>query len=218
MPDEVLALRSHHVRDAHRRWQRHTYQEGPGFRFLATRGGRPPLERTPRRDLAIVRERARLVRTLREEGLGAALALGRSSRASLFRWQAAFERGGLAALVPQRCGPHVPLVKHPAWLEQVVIAVRLATYWNAKRISAELRRREIATVGQWWIERLFDDLGTARPPLRAWQPQFALAHRYQGSVLDPAGARPVPQDLPRRAGRRPLPLRHRLADPARGER
>jgi len=163
VPDEVLALRSHHVRDAHRRWQRHTYQEGPGFRFLATRGGRPPLERTPRRDLAIVRERARLVRTLREEGLGAALALGRSSRASLFRWQAAFERGGLAALVPQRCGPHVPLVKHPAWLEQVVIAVRLATYWNAKRISAELRRREIATVGQWWIERLFDDLGTARP-------------------------------------------------------
>ena len=44
-----------------------------------------------------------------------------------------------------------------------MIAVRLHTYWNAKRISAELRRREIAQVGQWWIERLFDDLGTARP-------------------------------------------------------
>jgi transposase InsO family protein len=152
--DEVLALRSQHIRDPHRRLQRHTYQEGPGFRFLATRGGRPPLERGPRDDLAIVRERARLVRIQREEGLGAALALGRCSRASLFRWQAACARDGLVALVPVRCGPRVPLVKHPAWVEQV---------WNAKRISAELRRREIALVSHGWIERLFDDLGTARP-------------------------------------------------------
>jgi len=163
VPDEVLALRTHHVHDAHRRWQRHTYQEGPGFRFLATRGGRPPLERSARGDLAIVRERARLVRILREQGLDAALTLGGSSRASLFRWQAAYQRGGPAALLPRRCGPSVPLVKHPAWVEQVVIAVRLATYWNAKRISAELRRREIAQVSHGWIERLFDDLGTARP-------------------------------------------------------
>lgn len=93
----------------------------------------------------------------------AALALGRCSRRSLFRWQAAYARGGLPALVPQARGPRAPTLTHPAWLEQVVIAVRLHTYWNAKRISAELRRREIATVGQWWIERLFDDLGTSRP-------------------------------------------------------
>ena len=150
------------LRDPHRRWLRHTYQEGPGFRFLATRGGRPPVE-APRHDLAVVRERVRLVRTMREEGLGAALALGRRSRRSLFRWQAAYARGGLVALIPQPHGPRVPTFKHPAWLEQVVIAVRLHTYWNAKRISAELRRREIAEVGQWWIERLFDDLGTCRP-------------------------------------------------------
>jgi len=44
-----------------------------------------------------------------------------------------------------------------------VIAVRLHTYWNAKRISAELRRREIAVVSHCWIEQLFDDQGTARP-------------------------------------------------------
>jgi len=100
---------------------------------------------------------------MRDEGLVAALALGRCSRRSLFRWQAAYARGGLAALVPEPYGPRVRTFKHPAWLEQVVIAVRLHTYWNAKRISAELRRREIAAVGQWWIERLFDDLGTSRP-------------------------------------------------------
>jgi hypothetical protein len=28
--------------EPHRRLLRHTYQEGPGFLFLATRGGRPP--------------------------------------------------------------------------------------------------------------------------------------------------------------------------------
>lgn len=163
MPDEILALHGDHIRDPHRRWQRHTYQEGPGFRFLATRGGRPPRQAAARDDLAVVRERARLVRILREEGLGAALALRRCGRASLFRWQAASLRSGIAALVPRRCGPRVPPIKHPAWVEQVVIAVRLATYWNAKRISAELRRREIAQVSHGWIERLFDDLGTSRP-------------------------------------------------------
>src|SRR5207245_2411439 len=94
-----------------------------------------------------------------------ALALGRCARASLFRWQAASDEGGLPALVPQRRGPRHPVLKHAAWVEQVVIAVRLHTYWSAKRIAAELRRREIASVSHGWIERLFDDLGTARPSL-----------------------------------------------------
>jgi transposase InsO family protein len=160
--DEILVAHGHE-RDPQRRWLRHTYQEGPGFRFLATRGGRPPHGRPPRDDLAVVRARARQVRTMREEGLVAALALGGCSRASLFRWQAAYERGGLVALVPAPHGPRVPTCIHPGWLDQVVIAVRLHTYWNAKRISAELRRREIAVVSHFWIERLFDDLGAARP-------------------------------------------------------
>jgi len=82
---------------------------------------------------------------------------------TLWRWEQAYERGGLAALVPQRLGPRSRVLKHPAWVEQVVIAVRLHTYWNSKRIAAELRRREIALVSHGWIERLFDDLGTSRP-------------------------------------------------------
>ena len=162
MPDEILASHGH-LKDPHRRWLRYTYQEGPGFRFLATRGGRPPGQTERRSELARVRERSGLLRVMREQGLVAALALGRCSRASLFRWQAAYESGGLAALLPERRGPRAPQVKHPAWLEQVVIAVRLATYWNAKRISAELRRREIGVVSHFWIERLLGDLGAARP-------------------------------------------------------
>jgi transposase InsO family protein len=164
MPDEILAPREH-IRDPQRRWLRHTYQEGPGFRFLATRGGRPRREVERRSELDVVRERARLVRVLGEEGVSVALTLGGCSRASLFRWQAAYEQGGLGALIPQRRGPRHPACRHPTWVEQVVIAVRLQTYWSAKRISAELRRREIALVSHGWIERLFDDLGTARPSL-----------------------------------------------------
>src|SRR5713226_8808900 len=151
-------------RDPNRRWLRHTYQEGPGFRFLAPRGGRPP-QRHRREQLGVVRERARLLRAAREIGLAAALELGGCSRTSLWRWQCAYERGGLSALAPERRGPRHPAIRHAAWLEQVVIAVRLHTYWNAKRISAELRRREIAQVSHFWIEQLFDDVGTARPSL-----------------------------------------------------
>ena len=152
-----------HLRDPRRRWLRRTYQEGPGFRFLETRGGRPP-ELLPRAaPLAVVRRRACALRVWREEGLAAALATARISRASLFRWQAADARGGLAALAPLPRGPRLPALGYPAWVELVVIAVRLATYWNAKRIAAELRRRGIVTVSHRWIERLFDHYGSARP-------------------------------------------------------
>ena len=171
--DEIWSNDADKRRDPHRRWLRHTYQEGPGFRFLATRGGRPPRHGVRRVDFAVVRGRARLLRQTREEGIAAVLARGQCSRRSLFRWQAAYVRGGLAGLIPEPRGPRQPRFTHPAWLEQVVIAVRLHTYWNAKRISAELRRREIATVGQWWIERLFDDLGTSRPSgLRPRGPRY----------------------------------------------
>jgi len=152
-----------HERDLHRRWMRHTYQEGPGFRFLATRGGRPPGRRGSVDAFAAVRQRAHLIRVAREKSIGAALALGGCSRTTLWRWQRAYEAGGLSALVPERRGPRAPCYRHPPWVERVVIAVRLHTYWNAKRIAAELRRREIADVGHSWIEALFDDLGASRP-------------------------------------------------------
>jgi hypothetical protein len=48
-----------HLRDPKRRWLRHTYQEGPGFRFLATRDGRPPDLRVRPAPLSVVRRRTR---------------------------------------------------------------------------------------------------------------------------------------------------------------
>jgi hypothetical protein len=136
--DEIRSSHGHE-HDPQRRWLRHTYQEGTGFRFLATRGGRPPRISVGPGDLALLRLRARCLRVAREEGIAAALALGVCSRASLFRWQAAYVAGGLAALLPERRGPRNAAVVHPAWLELVVVTVRLHTYWNSKRISAELR-------------------------------------------------------------------------------
>src|SRR6266849_4183048 len=161
--DEISARDQAQFRDPERRWLRHTFQEGPGFRFLATRGGRPPEHQRRRGQIAAVRARARAVRIAREDGLAVVLDSGTISRTTLWRWLCAYERAGLAALVPERRGPRNPALTHPAWLEQVVITVRLHTYWNAKRISAELRRREIADVGHRWISQLLDDLGAHRP-------------------------------------------------------
>jgi transposase InsO family protein len=179
--DEIRSSHGHE-HDPQRRWLRHTYQEGTGFRFLATRGGRPPRISVGPGDLALLRLRARCLRVAREEGIAAALALGVCSRASLFRWQAAYAAGGLAALLPERRGPRNAAVVHPAWLELVVVTVRLHTYWNSKRISAELRRREIASVSEFWIETLFDRLGTARPS-RAHLPSAVRYERHRPNEL-----------------------------------
>ena len=130
--------------EPHRRLLRHTYQEGPGFLFLATRGGRPPGP-APSLGLAGLRLRVRCVRIAREEGIGAALALG-VSRASLHRWRTRYAEGGLEALIDRARGPQP--TRLPAWVEQAVIVVRLLTYWNSKRLAAEFTRREIFPLDQ----------------------------------------------------------------------
>ena len=148
--------------DPHRRLLRHTYQEGPGFLFLATRGGRPPGGPVGP-DLAGLRFRARCVRVARDEGVAAALALG-ASRASLHRWRVSSEAGGLEALVDRPRGPRP--TRLPGWVEQAVIVVRLLTYWNSKRLAAEFTRREIYPLDHHAVDGLLTALGTARPSVR----------------------------------------------------
>ncbi|MES2211302.1 MAG: helix-turn-helix domain-containing protein [Chloroflexota bacterium] len=148
--------------EPHRRLLRHTYQEGPGFLFLATRGGRPPGPPV-RPDLGALRFRVRCVRVAREEGITAALALG-ASWASLHRWRLRFEAGGLEALVDRPRGPH--LTRLPGWVEQAVIVVRLLTYWNSKRLAAEFTRRLIYPLDHHAVDGLLAEFGTARPSVR----------------------------------------------------
>jgi len=163
--------------EPHRRLLRHTYQEGPGFLFLATRGGRPPGPDVWR-GLAGLRFRARCVRVARDEGIAAALALG-VSRASLHRWRTRYEAGGLEALADRPRGP-LP-VRLPAWVEQAVIVVRLLTYWNSKRLAAEFTRREIYPLDHHAVDALLAGLGTPRPSV----------HRERG----PAYERTRPNEL-----------------------
>jgi len=155
-------LPGNHRAEPHRRLLRHTYQEGPGFLLLATRGGRPPGP-APGADLTGLRLRARCVRVARDEGIAAALALG-VSRASLHRWRVRYAAGGLEALVDRRPGP--PRERLPAWVEQAVIVVRLLTYWNAKRLAAEFTRRAIYPLDHHAVDGLLAELGTARPSVR----------------------------------------------------
>lgn len=156
------ALQPEHRSDPRRRLLRHTYQEGPDFLFLATRGGRPP-DRQYDPGLEEVRFRARCVRVAHEEGIAAALALG-ASRASIHRWRARYAAGGLDALMDRPRGP-AP-ARLPGWVEQAVIVVRLLTYWNSKRLAAEFTRREIYPLDHHAVDRLLGDLGTARPSQR----------------------------------------------------
>jgi transposase InsO family protein len=155
-------LEPDHRKDPHRRLLRHTYQEGPGFLFLATRGGRPP-ERVGQRGPANLRLRARAVRLAREEGVAAALALG-VSRASLHRWQLWYAGDGLEGLVDRSRGP-LPQ-RLPGWVEQAAIVVRLLTYWNSKRLAAEFSRRDIYPLNHHAVDALLTDVGTARPSVR----------------------------------------------------
>ena len=148
--------------EPHRRLLRHTYQEGPGFLLLATRGGRPPGP-SPRSDVASLRLRLRCVRVARDEGIAAALVLG-VSRASLHRWRVRYAAGGLEALVDRPRGPQRECL--PAWVEQAVIVVRLLTYWNSKRLAAEFTRRKIYPLDHHAVDGLLAEFGTARPSVR----------------------------------------------------
>jgi transposase InsO family protein len=183
-----------HRSDPHRRLLRHTYQEGPGFLFLATRGGRPP-DPSERLDLAGLRLRARAVRVAREEGIAAALGLG-VSRASLHRWRMRYAAGGIAALIDRPPGPAA--ARLPPWVEQAVIVVRLLTYWNSKRLAAEFSRREIYPLSHHAVDGLLAELGTARPSLR----------RERG----PAYERPRPNELWHIDIKGPFFLRRSLRD------
>lgn len=145
--------------DPHRRPLRHTYQEGPDFLFLATRGGRPP---RPRRaeDLTALRFRIRCVHAANEDGLAAALALG-VSRASLHRWRRRYAQGGIEALRHRPRGPAPERL--PAWVERIVIVVRLLTYWNSKRLAAEFTRRGIYPLDHNAVDQVLAEQGAARP-------------------------------------------------------
>ena len=141
-----------HPGDPGRRLRRHRYQEGPGFLFLATQGGRPPGS-SAGESLGEVRRRMRAVRLAAEGGLEAALAAGYSRR-SVFRWNRLYRAGGIIALLPQSRSRREAQAAVPDWVGRVVIAIRLATYWNSKRISAEMERRQIYRVGHTYIDEL----------------------------------------------------------------
>ena len=203
-------LEPDHRSDPHRRLLRHTYQEGPGLPAswrpagVARRAARaartwPPAASVPA-----------AVRTAREEGIAAALALGRQpgeppSLARPLRRRAASRRS-----VDRPRGPAAERL--PAWVEQAVIVVRLLTYWNSKRLAAEFTRRDIYPLGHHAVDALLAELRHgptvgppgARPGLRAEPTQRAVAHRHQGSLLPAARAGRVHEGLDRRPRRRPL--------------
>jgi len=142
--------------------RRNHYQEGPGFLFVATQGGRPPQRIVQAGHAATVRRRrAALRRWADGEPLATICAETGCSRASLFRWRTRFEQGGLEALIDQ---PRVGRANElPPALERLILTVRLLTYWNSRRIAAEFRRRGVWPLGHGQVDRLLARHGTHRP-------------------------------------------------------
>ena len=140
--------------------RRNHYQEGPGFLFLATQGGRPPATALAPGGAEVVRVRARALRRWHagEAATLVAAELG-VGRATLYRWQERYAESGLEGLVDAprlgRASELDPL------LERVIITVRLLTNWNSRRIAAEVGRRDVH-VGPGQIDRLLARYGTHR--------------------------------------------------------
>ena len=103
----------------------------------------------------------RAVRLAAEVGLEAAVAAGYSRR-SVFRWSRLYRAGGIKALLPQSRARRGAQAAVPDWVSRVIIAIRLATYWNSKRIAAEMERRQIYKVGHTYIDELFTLHGCSR--------------------------------------------------------
>ena len=140
--------------------RRNHYQEGPGFLFVATQGGRPTTSRVESSVAETARTRMRAVRSWSGgASVTDACGLGGCSRATLFRWRDRFDAGGLAGLLDKpRAGDRSDLAPE---LERAVLLVRMLSYWNSRRIAAEFGRRGI-TVGHGQIDRLLARAGTNR--------------------------------------------------------
>jgi len=148
--------------DPRRLPRRNHYQEGPGFLFVATQGGRPPSGVPVERVATVVRRRRAALRRLEAGETAAAIcAEVGCSRASLYRWRSRHARDGLTGLLDRPRRGRASSV--PPVVERLVITVRLLSYWNSRRLAAEFRRREIWPLSHAQVDRIVSRSGTHRP-------------------------------------------------------
>ncbi|MBA3586629.1 MAG: helix-turn-helix domain-containing protein, partial [Chloroflexi bacterium] len=82
---------------------------------------------------------------------------------SLYRWRDRHRAEGLAGLFNRyRAGGRREL---PEVIEQLIISVRLLSYWNSRRLAAEFSRRQIWPLSHGQVDRLLSRYGTHRPSL-----------------------------------------------------
>ena len=188
--------------DPHRRLRRHTYQEGPGFLFLATRGGRPPDRACARMSVACASASAACARRSPRASPRpspsvsagrACIAGGAATRRAASRRCASGhgDRPGSAAGLG-RAGRHrgapPDLLEQQAPRRGVHAPGHLPARPPRRRCPPR-RARHGAPLGP----------PGARPGLRAEPARRALAHRHQGALLPAARPGRLHEGLDRRA-------------------
>ncbi len=111
--------------------RRNHYQEGTGFLFVATQGGRPPARELPGTSAALVRRRGAALRrwAASEPGSAVAASVG-VGRAHAVPLAGSYAQAGLAGLAdPVRVGRASSL---DPLLERVILMVRLLTNLNSR--------------------------------------------------------------------------------------
>jgi transposase InsO family protein len=103
----------------------------------------------------------RAVQLAAEHGVDRAVASG-CSRRSVFRWTALYKSGGIEALIPKSRARRQAQASLPEWVSRVIVTIRLATYWNSKRIAAEMERRQIYKVSHAYVDEFFRQHGCSR--------------------------------------------------------
>ena len=104
----------------------------------------------------------RAVRRAQEIGVEAAANELAVAQRSLYRWVSRFQGKGIDGLLDGSRRPRRLRVTVPSWVDMVIIAIRLQTYWNSKRIAAEMSRRQIHRVSPDHIDQLFKTFGCSR--------------------------------------------------------
>lgn len=108
-----------------------------------------------------------------------------TSLSSIRRWEKLNQEHGFRALMDEGRRPHTIHFQISLEVKMLVVVIRTLLFWGERRISAELERREIATISHTSVNRIFHQYHL---PTKTRHPKGKsdglLRHRYRRQVAN----------------------------------